>query len=317
MNRSIVIDSDTASDDAVALLQAILHPAVEIRAVTTVAGNVPLETATRNALLTLELGGASDVPVHPGCAKPLLRALETAQHVHGEDGMSGAPLHSPVTVPQSEHAVEALLRLGREEPGMHELVTLGPLTNVAAALLIEPELLTRFTRVTMMIGAADARGNIAPTGEFNAWADPEAASIVFEAPGDKYMVGWDASRKYAVITDDDEAELRATGRFGEFLSDINRAVRDWGRDVTGIDGYDLPDPLAMAVAIDPSIVVESELVHVAVSTDGSTRGQTYADHRLPLRTPNVTVVTAVRPEALKHQLLRLFVREAEAVGVGA
>ncbi|WP_229276289.1 nucleoside hydrolase [Agromyces kandeliae] len=312
----MVIDTDTASDDAVAILQAVLHPDIEVRAVTTVAGNVPLPTATRNALVTLELANATDIPVHPGCAGPILRPLETAQHVHGEDGMSGAPLIEPETQPQTEHAVEALIRLGRDEPHRHELVTLGPLTNIAAALLIDPDLLTRFTRVTMMIGAADGRGNVAATGEFNAWADPEAAKIVFHAPGDKRMVGWDASRKYAVITDADECELRATGALGEFICEINRSVRAWGRDVTGIDGYDLPDPLAMAVAIDPSIVVESTRTHVAVSTDESTRGQTFADHRLPPRSPNLTVVTAVDPSALMGQLLSLLTRELAAVGRG-
>lgn len=231
--------------------------------------------------------------------------------------MSGAPLDEPRTPPHTEHAVEALLRIARDEPNRHELVTLGPLTNVATALLVDPDLLTRFTQVTMMIGAADGRGNVAATGEFNAWADPEAAKIVFEAAGPKRMVGWDASRKYAVVTEADEAELRSTGRYGEFLCEINRAVRTWGLEVTGIDGYDLPDPLAMAVAIDPSIIEQASRAHVSVSTDESTRGQTYLDHRLPLQPPNTTVVTAVHERALMRQLTWLLGRAVAAETVDA
>ena len=172
MTRSLVIDTDTGSDDAVALLMAARSSQVEIRAVTTVAGNVPLAQATRNALVTLELAGAVDVPVHEGLAKPLLRELSTAQFVHGEDGMSGVPLPPPSATPASGHAVDLLRRVAAEQPGRHVLVTLGPLSNIAAAILVQPDLLTRFTAVVAMAGAFDGVGNVHPVGEFNVWADP-------------------------------------------------------------------------------------------------------------------------------------------------
>lgn len=300
--RSLVIDTDTASDDAVALIMALNHPQHVVRALTIVAGNVPLEYAVRNALITTDLLGRADVPVYRGIAKPILRPLESAQHVHGPDGMSEAALTEPAREPEETHAVRALLEIAAAEPGRHVLVTLGPLTNIAAALMIDPDLLTRFEHTFMMIGAADGNGNVSPTGEYNAWADPEAAALVFAAPGRKTMIGWDVSRKYAVIRPDEDARMRALGRLGEFASDINRAVYDFATELSGTPGYDFPDPVSMAVALDESLITESDDRHMLVSVSGDTRGQTFADYRHPLKDANVRVVTAVDEAAFKQQL---------------
>ncbi|SPL91749.1 Inosine-uridine preferring nucleoside hydrolase [[Actinomadura] parvosata subsp. kistnae] len=196
----LLIDTDTGSDDAVALLLAVKDG--DVRAVTTVAGNVPLETATRNALITLDLAGHAAVPVHPGCDRPLTRPPSTAQHVHGLDGMGDTGLPDPARGPADGHAVDVLLSLPRRHPGELTLVTLGPLTNLAAALLRDRELLTRFRHVYCMAGAADLHGNVTPTAEFNVWADPEAARVVLRAatPGQVTWIGWDVSRRYAVMT---------------------------------------------------------------------------------------------------------------------
>ena len=151
---SFVIDTDTASDDAVALLLALTDPSVNVRAVTVVAGNVPLDLAVRNALAALALvPGAETIPVYAGLAQPITRPLETAQNVHGVDGMGGARLPAPKSHVGADHAVDVLRRIARDEPGQHELITLGPLSNVAAALLLDPFLLTKFRRTTMMLGA--------------------------------------------------------------------------------------------------------------------------------------------------------------------
>ncbi|MCA1655945.1 MAG: nucleoside hydrolase, partial [Pseudonocardiaceae bacterium] len=131
----LIVDTDTASDDAVALLMAALAPHAELHAVTTVAGNVPLPQATRNALLTLERVGAEQVPVFPGCDRPLVRPLDTAQHVHGEDGMGDLGLPEPRTTADTRHAVDMLLSLSTARAGEFTLVTLGPLTNIAAAVV--------------------------------------------------------------------------------------------------------------------------------------------------------------------------------------
>ncbi len=300
--RSMVIDTDTASDDAVAILLALRHPDVSVRALTIVGGNVPLEYGIRNAAITLEMSGSGRVPIHPGCEKPLVRRLETAQHVHGVDGMSGAALAPPSLRPQAPHAVLALLEIAGDEPGRHDLVTLGPLTNVATALSVDPALLTRFRHTYMMLGAADGRGNVSPTGEYNAWADPEAAEIVLKAPGFKTMVGWDVSRQHAVITPSEDRRLRGLGRLGAFAADINRSVFAFATEISGTPGYDLPDPVTMAVAIDPSLITEHDERHLAVSMDHATRGLTFADFRRPLRSANTRVVTAVDGPRFKEML---------------
>jgi purine nucleosidase len=299
---SVVIDTDTAADDAVALLMAVRNPGVMVRAITVVAGNVPVDLGTRNALITLEMAAVNDVPVFVGCQRPLTRTLETAQYYHGEDGMRGADLKEPVTRPEPMHAVEALLRIARNEPGRHCLVTMAPLTNVATALTIDPSLLTRFNDTYMMVGAPDAVGNVSATGEFNAWADPEAAQIVFGAPGRKTMVGWDVCRKYALITPADDARLRDLGTLGQFASDINRDVPEVATGLAASPGYGLWDPMAMAIALDWGIVDEHEDLHVSVSTDASTRGQTFVDRRDTAPTPNTRVVTKASPTRFKEQL---------------
>lgn len=304
--RSFVIDTDTASDDAVALLQAVRHPSIDVAAITIVAGNVPVTYGARNAQITLDLAGRGDIPVFVGAQKPLLRDLESAQHVHGQDGMSGACLPEPSRGPRAQHAVLTLLELAAKEPGKHDLITLGPLTNIATALLIDPQLLTKFRHTYMMVGAADSRGNVSPAGEFNSWADPEAAAIVIGAAGRKTMIGWDVSRKYAVLRPDEEVRLCELGPLGLFASDINQAVLEFASLISGTKGYDLPDPVAMAVAIDESLITESEERFLLVSCDDGTRGQTYADYRHPLKTANTRVVTAVDERAFKDQLFTLL-----------
>ncbi|MFC0682642.1 nucleoside hydrolase [Lysobacter korlensis] len=308
--RSLVIDTDTASDDAVAILLALRHPDVAVRAITVVGGNVPLPYGTRNAAITLELVGAT-VPLYAGCEKPLLRRLETAQHVHGADGMSGVAVAEPSLRIADQHAVLALLEIARTEPGRHDLVTLGPLTNIATALSIDPSLLTRFRHTYMMVGAADGRGNVSPAGEYNAWADPEAAEMVFKAAGFKTMIGWDVSRKYAVITPSEDRRLRSLGRLGAFAAEINQAVFAFATEISGTPGYDLPDPISMAVAIDPTLITEQDERHLAVSMDPPTRGLTFADYRRPLRSANTRVVTGVDGKRFKEMLFTMLAEGAE------
>ncbi len=300
--RSIVIDTDTASDDAIALVLAVRDPLVEVRAVTVVAGNVPLDLAVRNALVTLDLCGGADIPVHAGRGEPLARRLDTAQFVHGEDGMGGAELPEPSRSAVSDDAVAELLRITADEPGRHDLVTLGPLTNVAAALEVDPDLLTKFGHTYLMAGSPDGVGNVDALGEYNVWADPEAATAVFAAHGTKTMIGWNISRIFAVMTSDEQAALAAVGSLGRFAIDINGDVEQYCLD-TGLAGFDLPDPIAMAVALDDSIVVESSEEWLVVGLDGPTRGCTIPDRRFGRPDPNVRVVWAVDEAAFKQRLL--------------
>lgn len=276
MKISMVIDTDTASDDAVALIMAARSAQVSIRAVTTVAGNVPLAFATRNALISLETAGATAVPVFAGLAEPLARPLETAQDVHGEDGMGDIGLCDPVGSARPEHAVDALRQIARNEPGQHMLVTLGPLSTIAAALLIEPDLLTKFTQVVSMGGAFDGVGNCNAVGEFNIWVDPEAAQIFCNAPGNKTFVGWEIARHHSVMTPADQAELAGVGPLGQFVVDINVAAERFDRQQNGLGGYALPDPIAIAVAINPAIATRTSQHALMIGVGTDDRGGTFS-----------------------------------------
>jgi purine nucleosidase len=300
--RSIVIDTDTASDDAIALLLAVREPSVDVRAVTVVAGNVPLDLAVSNAIVTLDICGGAEIPVHAGRDRPLRRELETAQFVHGVDGMGGAILPRPSRAVTTGDAVDVLNSIARDEAGAHDLVTLGPLTNIASALAVDPDFLTRFGHTYLMAGAPDGVGNVNALGEYNVWADPEAAAMVLAAPGVKTMIGWNISRHYAVVDHDEQARLSAAGPLGRFAVDINGDVDDYALH-TGLAGFDLPDPIAMAVALDDSIIIESTEEWLVVGLDAATRGCTIPDRRFRRNAPNTRVLWKVDEAAFKRRLL--------------
>jgi len=267
-------DTDTAADDAVALVMALSHPGVRVEAITVVAGNVPVDQGVQNALYTLELLG-EHLPVLGGAEAPLLAPLKTSQFIHGEDGMgdTGLPLHG--RKPYPGHAVDALLEMVERYPGEVTLVALGPLTNVAMVLHREPSFAGKVKECVMMGGASDHLGNITPVAEYNVWVDPEAAKVVFTSGMPLKMVGLDVSRKHAVFTPEESAKLRGVGTpLAEFCVDIQGVVlNEWG------GGFELADPIAMAVALDPAVATRTERRFVAVETGGEwCRGQTVVDH---------------------------------------
>ena len=298
MPRRFVIDTDTASDDAVALVLALTEPSITVEAITVVAGNVPLDRAVQNALYTRELCG-SEVPVYEGAAGPVNgQELFTAQNVHGQDGMGDVGL--PLTGREPDHGdpVDVLVDLAHRYPGELTLVTLGPLTNVALALRKDPSIAGLYQRVVVMGGTGDHSGNITPAAEFNIYVDPEAAAEVFASGMPLEMVGWDVSRDYAVLPPAEMDALRATGRLGGFCMDIQATLLQFCRDVTDIDGVDLPDPVTMAYAIDPSIATATRRAFVTVETEGThTRGMTVVDALGLLgKEPNALVVDAADHE---------------------
>jgi purine nucleosidase len=290
--RTFLIDTDTASDDAVALVMALRDPGVEVAAITVVAGNVPLDQAVQNALYTVELCEAA-VPVYAGAAAPLMQPLHTAEVVHGNDGMGdiGLPVHGRTPAPG--HAVDRLAELiASSEPGELTLVTLGPLTNIALLLARHPEHATRLREIVVMGGTSDGLGNASASAEFNIWVDPEAAAMVYASGARLTQVGWDISRKYATFDADQAADLRSVGRLGEFAVDIQAVLTAFALEGTHLPGFDLPDPIAMAVALDPSVATDVRFRNVVVETRGEfTRGATVVDHTgWTQREANVNVV---------------------------
>jgi purine nucleosidase len=291
--RPFFIDTDTASDDAVALVMALRHPDVDVVGVGVVAGNVPLDQAVQNAMYTVELCGA-DVPVYAGADRPLVFPLVTAQNVHGQDGMGDIGLPLGGRAPADGHAVEALLAAADRHAGDLTLVTLGPLTNVALAVRRDPSLAAKVARCVVMGAVADHVGNTSPVAEFNMWVDPHAVDVVLGAGLPLEFVGWDISRKYAVVEDALAQELRALNPpLSEFCVDIQVAVTAFCATETKLAGFDLPDPIAMAYAIDPSVATTVRHLHCAVETGSPlTRGMVVMDLLgFTGEQPNALVVT--------------------------
>ena len=304
MVRHFIIDTDTGSDDAVALVMALQAPDVRVEAITVVAGNVPVDQGVQNALYTVELCGHA-VPVHRGMPAPLTRALETAQFVHGQDGMGDLGLPLSGRAPASADAIRVLCETIHRFSGAITLVTLGPLTNVALALRQDPSIAQGVAECIVMGGTGQGHGNMTPVAEYNFWADPEAARIVFEAGLPIKMVGWDISRTYAVFNPEDTAALRANETpLARFCVDIQRCVDQFALSTTKLQGYDLPDPIAMAIALDPSVATRTLRCFVAIETASPLcRGQSVVD-RLGLlgREPNVEVVL----EASRERCLEIL-----------
>lgn len=304
MPRSFLIDTDTASDDAVALIMALRAPDVEVKALTLVGGNVPVEQGTLNALYTSELCGAT-VPVYVGASKPLTRPIIHAHWFHGLDGMGDMHYPAPQRRPESMHAVDAIIETVQRTPGI-VIVTLGPLTNIALAVLKAPNIVENVSRCIVMGGAACTVGNVTPAAEYNMWVDPEAARIVFKSGLPIEMVGWEHCRGDAVLFPEEMAAIRAFKTpLATFALDCNRRALEATQEQSGEAGLALPDPVAMAVALDPSIVLRSSQHYVEVETQSElTRGMTVVDQlnvthdprnqlgwgELHQRSPNVNVV---------------------------
>lgn len=288
----MVVDTDVGTDDAVALVLALRDPRVEVVAVTAVAGNTSLPNVVQNALYTVEISGAQ-VPVHPGARRPLLRELATAAKIHGGDGLGDIGLPLRGRTPAAEPAVEALLRAAREHRGELVLVTLAPLTNVALACLADPDFAAGVRRCVMMGGTGRGPGNVTPVAEFNIWVDPEAAEIVLRSGLNITMVGWDACQADATFSEEELESLRALGTpLARFCVEIQQVSRQRAIAEGRTEGICIPDPLAMAVALEPAVVKESRRLAVGVETKGElTSGQTVVDHlRVTDRPPNCEVV---------------------------
>ena len=305
MARPFFIDTDTASDDAVALIMALRHPDIDVVGIGIVAGNVPLEMGVQNALYTAELCG-SLVPIYAGASRPLVRELMTAQFVHGNDGMGdiGLPLYG--RTPSVGNAIDALVAAANAYAGELTLVTLGPLTNIALALQLDPTLPHKIARCVVMGAAADHIGNVSPVAEFNMWCDPHAVEIVLASGMNLEFVGWDISRQYAVISPTLARQICAIGTpLAKFSIDIQRVLVEFCAEVTHIDGFDLPDPIAMAYAIDGDIATEIRDLYLSVETSNPhTLGMVVMDTLGALnQVSNALVVTRADSKLFQSMLI--------------
>jgi purine nucleosidase len=278
MPRTMIIDTDTASDDAVAIVMALRHPDIDVKALTVLSGNVPMRQASINARYSVELCGA-DTPVYEGADAPLMREVTYATNFHGEDGMGNMNYPAPRAAPAPGHAVDALVETIKANPGII-LVTLGPMTNVALAVAKAPEIVRNVSRCVVMGGAAWVVGNMTPAAEFNIWCDPEAARICFRSGLPIEMVGWEHCRGESNLTPDDIRHCKEVidTPLSHFAVDCNATALEVGQRQFADPGISLPDPITMAIAIDPAIATRMSKHYVEIECEGVyTRGMTVVD----------------------------------------
>lgn len=276
----MVLDCDTGVDDTLAILYAALHPAVELLGVGAVWGNVDVDTATRNSLHTVHLAGRPEVPVARGADRPLLQTPPVyGFHVHGDDGQGNAGTGRSYGSPVAGSAAEQIIRLARQHPGEVEVVAVGPLTNVAIALGLCPELPSLVRGITIMGGAALAPGNVTEVAEANISCDPEAAAAVFNADWTVTMVGLDVTMR-TTLDDGHRARLAAGGTLGRYVAGIlDHYIGYFAAAAFGERRSCMHDALAVAVAAGTLVPTVAPLVRAYVSTEGPTRGQTVCDLR--------------------------------------
>jgi purine nucleosidase len=321
--ESLVVDVDTGIDDALALLYACAEPHAHVLGVSTVIGNVSLEAATRNTRAVLALVERVDIPVWPGAATPLSNFAADARTVHGETGLGYAVLPEPPEPAHITHAVDAIVGAAHAHAGRLILVATGPLTNIALAVMREPELPRLLKRFVIMGGAYREPGNVTPSAEFNIWHDPEAARIVFRAfggPGATPVVaiGLDVTYKTTVDPTDLAAlQTRLEGMplapaLTRFIEDASRYYFDKMEKRSGRRVLVMHDPLAVAVALDPTLVA-TRRVAVDVETAGRlTIGATIADWReIWGRLANSEVAVSVDAERFRKMFFDAITRLAE------
>jgi purine nucleosidase len=277
VKRPFLIDTDTASDDAVALIMALRCPEVEVVAITTVAGNVGVEQASRNALYTAELCDSS-VRVFAGAEKPLTREHASASWFHGRDGLGDHGYPLPRRAVERQSAVDAIIAVIESQPGL-VLITLGPLTNIALALQKRPEIAGKVGRCVVMGGAPCCEGNVTPAAEYNIWCDPEAARIVIRGGLPIELVGWHLCRGEAALNLSEIEQVLSFGTpVAKFAVECNSRAQEAYFQQTGEHGISLPDPVSMAVALDPSIITSQTEHYVEIETISElTRGMTVVD----------------------------------------
>jgi inosine-uridine nucleoside N-ribohydrolase len=292
----ILLDCDPGHDDAIALLLALASPEVELRGVTTVAGNQTLEKTTANALRVLEFVGRGDIPVAAGADRPLVREPFVAAYVHGETGLDGPDLPPPQGRPADQHAVDFLA----ERIAGTTLVATGPLTNVALLLARYPD--AEPDRIVLM-GGAIAEGNVTPAAEFNIWADPEAAARVFAGGLDLTMIGLDVTHK-ALMLDAHAERLRASGRTGRMVAELYDFFSRFHAETYGFEGAPIHDAVAMAHVFRPDLVAAKHR-HVAVETQSELcRGRTVVDlWRRTAQEPNAYVGVEIDGDAFIELLV--------------
>ncbi len=314
--RKIIIDTDTGSDDAVALIMALKSKDIKVEAVTTVCGNVPLDLATKNALMTIEITNAQKPPLYIGAASPLMRKLVTAVNVYGEDGMGDCNLIHPTLISEKKHAVDAIIEIVEKNPGEIEIVALGPATNIALAILKSPETMKKVKHIYSMGTSGFGPGNTTPVAEFNVYVDAESYSILLNSNIPLTIVGFDLCCKDAALNRNDiESLLSSEMKEAEFSVKCNQALLEFNLKRNNEYIIDLPDAVAMGVVLWKEIVLEDKLCYCYTCTkEEAAYGQVIINDGSKLaisdgyagNIPNAIVCKTIDTNLFKEKLLHIL-----------
>ncbi|RWK41889.1 nucleoside hydrolase [Mesorhizobium sp.] len=290
-SRKIIIDTDPGQDDAVAILLALGSAELEIVGMTAVAGNVPLRLTEKNARKICELAGRPDIKVYAGAIRPLARELVTAEEVHGETGLNGPQLPEPTMELQDQYAVDFIVEtLMKEESGTITLCALGPLTNIALALIREPKIAPRIKEIVLMGGGFFEGGNVTPTAEFNIYVDPHAADVVFKSGIPIVMMPLDVTHKALTTAKRTQAYRELGTRVGTATAEMLEFFERFDEQKYGTDGGPLHDPCVIAYLLKPELF-RGRNCNVAVETASElTMGMTVIDWWGVTKRPNNAMV---------------------------
>jgi len=306
--KRIIIDTDPGVDDALTFLLALASPEIQLEACTTTQGNVTVDKATRNALATLEFLNASHIPVAKGCTLPMVGPLLASDHVHGASGLGNTNLPNPTTKPVPQHAIDYLIERFLAEPGEISLFAIGPLSNIALAIRKEPRFASAVKEMVIMGGAIREGGNITAQAEFNIYADPHAAHIVFHSGIPITLIPLDVTNKCMLYAKDVKRLQKTNSPISQFIDDATAVYLEFTKEKTGIDGCALHDPLTLATIIASELLtLEGRYVDVDIS-GGISMGKTFADfYRTAGKPANMKVALDVRGE----EFVELFLERME------
>ncbi|XP_076912373.1 putative uridine nucleosidase 2 [Bidens hawaiensis] len=271
--KKIIIDTDPGIDDAMAIFLALRSPEVNVIGLTTVYGNVYTTLATRNALHLLEVAGRTDIPVAEGSHVSYMKAtkLRVADFVHGVDGLGNQNFPQPKSKPIEKSAAEYLVEQAKLYPGQITVVALGPLTNIALAVELDPMFTKNIGQIVLLGGAYLVNGNVNPASEANIFGDPEAADIVFTCGADILAIGLNVTHQVILKDHDRDILADSDGIFAKYLSKILEFYFSYHREAYNMNGVYLHDPTTILAAVNPSLMTYTEGV-VRVQTTGITRG---------------------------------------------
>ena len=270
--RKIIIDTDTATDDAIAIIMALRCKDLDVVAITTVAGNVDIDLATTNALYTCELCGYK-IPVYKGASGPLKRKLETSKFFHGKDGLGDTGPYEPKGKIRKKYAVDKIISLLKENPNELEIIAIGPLTNIAEVLKKDPEAFRLIKNLYIMGGIGEGKGNITEHAEFNFWVDPDAADAVLNSEVEAKVIAWDTTQLYGYLNEKNFDDLeKINTSLSRFSINIQQRGLEYYKVKYNEHKIDLADPLAMAVMINESETVYKKC-KVSIVLNGEKRGR--------------------------------------------